>query len=399
MRPDGLTNGDLGFLRHRTKPLVRNTIRNLACAAATSKPPLRPELSRIERAIVVGAGPSLAKNRHLLAAAQKRGWAILCVNASLTAIAEHVDPDVCVVREQLAVGAGLLGLSDRTLLVAEIGAHEDVFKRAGAWFVPAYPRYFELVDALGIRPVLAGSAALTTAVSIALEAGAKEIALVGVDLAFARDGEGYAPQSQWQGFRHNGERIEGDGLMAMAGVAAAAGMAPAVTHDTATERVPAWDGGAPLRALDSWSDQARWLETMAMRAGSHVGLWNATEGGRAIAGWRARDLAAVLDTNAAPPSLAVGTPNADAIRRYLRQLAASADRLERIAREVLEPTDDGLGAIHQWHAGAPLVSSWAQREYLDAEQLPTAAQQLEAFEGGRISAAQAVRAMLAEVGV
>jgi len=66
---------------------------------------------------------------------------------------------------------------------------------------------------------------------------------------------------------------------------------------------------------------------------------------------------------------------------------------------VLEPTDDGLGAIHQWHAGAPLVSSWAQREYLDAEQLPTAAQQLEAFEGGRISAAQAVRAMLAEVGV
>lgn len=397
-RSDGLTRADIGWLRHRSRTYVTNLVRNLRVAAERHEPALRPAEGKLKSAIIVGAGPSLEKNRHLLKQAQDAGWTILCVNASLPAIIEHVEPDYCFAREMVAVHLGLPEMPSRTKLIADVGSHAAVFDRSYAWFLGAQPRTYEICAELGVRPIYAGSAALTTAVSVALEAGATRIALVGTDLAFARGGQGYASSSQWEGLNltEAGEdsRFAESALRTHRGICAAVGLQPSLQENTQTELVPAWDGGEPLRAISAWTDQATWLEDVAKRW-SKVDWIAATEGGRALTGWRQDTLANVLEM---PPTdlgmrIRLYPPQREDFDRLIQGLIASCDRLERIAHEVLEPTGDGFGAIDGFHLGAQLVEVWAQRDYIDAEGLPVK-EQLECYEAARISAARAMRAML-----
>ena len=394
-RHDGLTQGDLGWLRHRSRAYVTNVVRNLRAAQERGLPAIRPAESCIRSAIIVGAGPSLEKNRHLLGEAQRNGWTIICVNASLPAIMEHVEPDYCVARELVAVHLGMPEIPERTKLIVDIGAHPAVFDKAHAWFVPAQSRLYDVCERLSVRPVYAGSAALTAAARIALDAGAERIALVGTDLAFARTGRGYSSGAQWEGLDLTNGRFRDEALRQVRGVCAAAGMPASIREDDASERVPTGDGGEPLLALPSWTNQATWLTAMARSR--ELDFINATEGGRRIDGWKQIPLEtaglAVDGYQSESDPLVLSEPDDDAYASLWSSLLASCDRLERVAAEVMEPTDTGFSGIHHFYCGSQFVEAWAQRDFIDAEGLPVA-EQLVRYENARIAAAKAMRELL-----
>lgn len=395
-RHDGLTPGDLGWLRHRSRAYITNVVRNLRHAERNAIPALRPAEGRVRSAIIVGAGPSLERNRHLLGEAQRNGWTIICVNASLAAVMEHVEPDYCVARELVAIHLGLPEIPSRTKLVVDIGAHPAVFDRAAAYFIPAQSRVYDVCEHLSVRPVYAGSAALTSAARIALDAGAERIALVGTDLAFARSGQGYSAGAQWEGLDLTGDRFSDEALRQVRGICAAAGMPMSIREDDASELVAAADGGSPLRALPSWTNQATWLTAMAASR-ADVLFTNATEGGRWIEGWAHEPLSMILDEASVCDDdegwLRMSEPGDHAYAALWSSLRASCDRLERIAAEVMEPTDEGFAGIHDFYRGSQFVEAWAQRDYIDAEGLPVA-EQLVRYENARIEAAKAMRAMM-----
>lgn len=407
-RHDGLTPGDLGWLRHRSRAYITNVVRNLRHAERNAIPALRPAEGRVRSAIIVGAGPSLERNRHLLGEAQRNGWTIICVNASLAAVMEHVEPDYCVARELVAIHLGLPEIPSRTKLVVDIGAHPAVFDRAAAYFIPAQSRVYDVCEHLSVRPVYAGSAALTSAARIALDAGAERIALVGTDLAFARSGQGYSAGAQWEGLDLTGDRFSDEALRQVRGICAAAGMPMSIREDDASELVAAADGGSPLRALPSWTNQATWLTAMAASR-ADVLFTNATEGGRRIDGWQHMSLETALgsgphrvwwDSNRCedgsddePSLIAMSEPGDHAYTALWSTLRASCDRLERVAAEVMEPTDEGFAGIHDFYRGSQFVEAWAQRDYIDAEGLPVA-EQLVRYENARIEAARAMRGLL-----
>lgn len=397
-RQDGLTNSDLGWIRHRSRSYLTNMIADLRMAMERRMPALRHAEPSLRSAIIVGAGPSLEKNRHLLAKAQSQGWTIICVNASLPAILEHVEPDYCVARELFAVHLGMPEMPPRTKLLVSLGANTSVFERAYAWWVAAEARSYDICSQLGVRPVNAGSAALTAAAWIALQAGAKRIAVVGTDLAFARGGRGYASSSQWEGVDLDGDgesaTLRDEGLSVHRGVAFASGHQPSLSVSTRTEEAPALDGGPPLRTLQCWTNQATWLEDLAAHWPGVYWI-NATEGGRALKGWRPTTMEDLLklEPSSVGYRLRMFPAAQEDYERWRTSVLRSCDRLERIANEVLAPTEDGFACIDGFHIGAQMVEVWAQRDYIDAEGLPVA-EQLECYERARINAARAVRGML-----
>lgn len=373
--------GDIGFIRHRLKRVCENTVRNLQ--RMRSKPSLSMNPDACKSAIIVGAGPSLDNNKHLLLEAQESGWAIICVNASYTAIGGLLDPDICVIREQIDVGTGLRWIGG-TLLVADIAAHESVWDPAGAFFIPAYPRFYDLARKLDVRPLFAGTAALTSAVAIALEHGAQKIALVGCDLAFAPDGHGYAQDSQWEDTRveddANGARMAGAGVDAMRGAAATVGMPLSIPERPQLTTATSWDGTATVRALETWEDQARWLEQLGKRIGDGVELIK-TEGGRQLRGWSHRTLESILGEGLGRSDLSAWVhppPSGERIDAAIRMYKNQCDLVERVAAEVLEPSQGGLAALwsgdHLTHAafGGPLIEAFAGREIVDASGLEPA---------------------------
>lgn len=287
---------DLFFARHRLPVSTRNRLGNLRHVAGKYACTLAGKPLAGVPAFICGAGPSLAKNGHLLAEAKKRG-AVFAVNASAKAVlrAAGVSPHVVVSREALAVAGHLDGVQPEAI-VADLQSHPDAFARATHWFHAHNLNTAQLTRTIGVRPLHAGTAALTAAVSLAVQWGASRIVLVGTDLAFAPDGNGYAPGSPWEGMggKVEGDRVSlgGSGLEAMHEAADAIGQRPSVGTEEAACPAPGWGGGPTVYALDTWEHQADWLATWAARWGAQT--INATEGGRDIDGWDAMQLEAVL---------------------------------------------------------------------------------------------------------
>jgi hypothetical protein len=244
-------------------------------------------------AFICGAGPSLSASLPLLKRAAEVGY-VLAVNASARAVASVVQPDVLVVRESIDVSAQLDGLRaglvalDACASPAVWGAAEGVGERG--WFMAGAVQHFALCGLLGVRPIYAGPSAVTAAVALAHAWGASPIVLVGCDLAFASDGQGYAKESAWGDVR--GEQlphglVQLGGLGHMRSVVAASGQHAPPEVQT-TESFPAWGGDGEVTSLLTWGDQVRWLQTFAERR-PDAWLYNATGAGVRVAGWRERD--------------------------------------------------------------------------------------------------------------
>jgi hypothetical protein len=241
--------------------------------------------------LIVGAGPTLDLDR--VRAAHDAGVSIWTVNNAARAVCSVVSPDVVVVRESLDVSPQLDDLDHRPKLVAvDLVAHPNVWTKAlaqgpAAFFIAAMPSTFAVAAMLDVAPVYAGSASLTAAVAMAASGGAQWIGLEGVDLAYARDGRGYAPGARYQATLAG---VDGGGLGRLAGgdeqeaLAASSGQdgPPKVQHMI---RVHARDGGEHLYAQRPWVDQIEWLETFAARRGGQRPVLVRGDGLADLVGW------------------------------------------------------------------------------------------------------------------
>jgi hypothetical protein len=251
----------------QTRTVVRSLLRlrdrPLPCAVAPSSP-----TERSGTAIVIGAGPGLADQIEALREVADRAT-VFAVNASLGALRKAgITADWLVVRESLDQSHHLEG-GGFTRAALDLACHEAIWAEAARHaaevqcFVGAGVQFWQLADALDVRPLYGGTAALTAAVQLAAEFGAERIVLVGVDLAVI-DSIAYSALSPYGAVKG---RVEGD-----------------VVHFTETEL---WKEGArrvgavpepelqPAHMVECWDGQTRagmhvaqidWLETFAQRA-------------------------------------------------------------------------------------------------------------------------------------
>jgi hypothetical protein len=248
---------DLKFALTKAPHIVEHIIANLR----TGLPPHADRL-HAPAVLVVGAGPTLDLDRVKAAAAA--GVSIWTVNTAAKAVCSVVAPDVVVVRESLDVADHLDDLHHKPRhIVADLSVHPNVWRKADAFFVPASPHTFAIAAMLDVAPVYAGTASLTAAVALA--EGASWIGLEGVDLAYGRDGAGYASGARYEA---RIERVDGT-LATLAGGDAQRELALRSGQEPPPMRadvhlVHAREGG-PLHASGPWLSQIEWLEQFAAR--------------------------------------------------------------------------------------------------------------------------------------
>lgn len=288
-----MSAADQAWLKHKAKPSLLSTIDNLKRAKRHRYAIGHlDEGEQIGTAVVVGSGPSLTSRGGVIRELQHSGAMVITTNTGLPALAKmSIVPNVVATREVVDVGSHLDHPAG--CIAVDLAAAPSVWEAAERngskviWFVGAAMQYFELASKLGVKPLYGGGAALTAAVALAAEWGARRIVLVGVDLAFADDGAGYADGSAWSGYR--GELgddmviIGGDGYAAMVEQSKHSNIKPPPQAQRTVEAT-AYGGNGTVRQLLTWADQKQWLETFAERH-QQLDLINATCAGVRIEGW------------------------------------------------------------------------------------------------------------------
>lgn len=335
------------WMLRRAKPVTLAMIANLRTVRDASLPYATRSLPVDHDAIVCGAGPSLTA---LLPQIAQAGGVLYTVNSAAPAVAQVRRPDVIVARE-VSDCSPHLRESGETVL--DIGASPEAFRVARSlgrvsWFMPAGVHLVGLAATLGVRPLDAGSAALTAAVALAIARGARSVWLCGVDLAYADDGRAYADGSAYAGqpvaFDDEGRaHVQGESEQRAAHERAGMEWSGTVME---TELVRAFGGVGSRRSIWAWSDQARWLEALSTRAARY----HVAGGGRRLAGWRE------VDTLPAQRPATLGTVAPSALDwRALDASVAQQCATARAWAEALEST----GAVVVPHAydGADLVEA------------------------------------------
>lgn len=382
-----------GYIRHKSKLATEAILTNLASAAHLPYA-FGERVARELTAIVVGAGPSLEKTGPALKKAQEQGALIITVNTALSAVSKYVVPDVCVVREvvdvsgHLAHPCGLFALD----LAAAPRAWEAA-RSASTWFVAGALQNFELAAALGVRPLFGGTSAMSAAVALAYEWGASSIMLMGVDLAFAHDGAGYAKSSAFGDFKGKSEdgkvQISGQGYEVMREQNARGGVRPPPAAQS-VRHVPVNDGGPPCAQLLTWGDQQDWLETFAAR---HPVLDLVDIGGHARkAGWEyAAKCPDIRHPNFIPPL--IEGPGLGIIERVRERTANAARSILALCSTVLAH-DGFVPAVPQYLEGSDIVEAMAAGRILELNDIDlTLDKRVPAVYGVLAEAAQEVLAL------
>lgn len=256
----------------RSRRWVQHLVANLPRAAEV---PMAQQLAgKLQGvpAFIVGSGPSLAKNAHLLEQARAFGIVIAvnsaskCCRPTCTITVEAND-----LRHKIAPGHSvrlfalssppeMLAYGDGPLMPVLVGEVSRPLERL-----------------LGV-PVLATSASgSTTACSLAHLWGCDPIVLVGQDLAFT-DGRVYAPETGLA------DRIDAQGRFDWSAASRAAPRpGNPLPDEWPIEHVTAWGGQGTVMSTPMFSASAAWLTSFARaREGRCI---NATEGGRHVEGW------------------------------------------------------------------------------------------------------------------
>jgi hypothetical protein len=374
------TMSDEGWIRFKSEKVLRFTLDSLQHLAAHPCAQLFGRPLEGRTAFIVGAGFSLTKNEHLLARASKSGT-VFTTNSAVRALAPYGLPDILVARESVSV-ADEVADSPAPMVVLDVGCHPDMWPAAGdraAWFMPGYPRHYQMLAALGVPPVFGGTAAYTTAVALALRWGARMIVLVGADLSYAPGGESYHPSAprgaQRIVTRHVGHeimlRIEHDEF---AMEREARNGIRVHTRELRGLEVEGWGGGPPVVSIETLTDQINWLEEKADEA-PEVQLFNATEGGAHIPGWTECTLDAAIEIaerRVIPPPVwkrsraMVPAARVEALRARLRSDASTLAELVNVMTRGEGAQLRDLAAIATLHQGNTLIEALADHELIDA---------------------------------
>lgn len=339
--------------RHAMLALATNLRRAHGCRYVVGPTP-----TRSGTAVIVGAGPSVTESLIHIERLQREGASIFCTNTGLRVLASAgIVPDYVVVREALDVSAQLA--HPYRHLVLDLGAHPATFTGNPLVFIAGAIQCFELAAICGVRPLYGGPAALTGAVALAENWGAREIVLTGADLCFAGNGAAYAVGSVYGDMRgaNEGDMIALSGLDAQTALNAPAGV-PYPERQRVVE-VPHVNGGVCYQ-IEPWADQRSWLETHALRW-SGITLLDASEGCHKL-GWQSVFLRYVeAQGGVTPPTGTLDTlPAIEAVRRQIETVRGTT-----AAARAGGP----IGAIPGLAAGCEIVEATAAGDLLRIREL------------------------------
>ncbi|MCA9608615.1 MAG: DUF115 domain-containing protein, partial [Myxococcales bacterium] len=250
----------------RAAPMAEQAVRNLSrVSGLRSASDVGGALAGTP-AFIVSAGPSLDKNRHLLAEAGRRG-AIFTVNTAAPAVAAAGAPiDLLVAIEVLDVSKAITMAAPHiralALDITSGGANYDVAIEPKIVFGPDTQAFRPLLDDLGVAPLGYGGSVATAAFSLAAALGADPIVMVGQDLAYP-NGRAYATDTL---FDATTVSREGDLLIIQRAAAweeiTRAGGLRVPSKARPCVDVPAWGGGT-VPSTHELVSFLRWFEHAA----------------------------------------------------------------------------------------------------------------------------------------
>jgi hypothetical protein len=290
--------------QNRAKVWVEDIIDNVELL--THSPPFLTLEGRYEGvpAFIIGAGPSLDKNVHLLAEAAKKGI-IIATNSGAVSLAKHgVEPQVICCIESIDSSSKLKDLFfiDRAVRAFSLSASPTTLRTGQGPLLPVHEMIAQynkpLQDLTGHAGLSISGSVSTLATSLARKLGCSPIVLVGQDLAYS-NGKTYASGT---GYESSSAVVDAKtGLIKLDWndeVLRVHGEAQGVTRNyEPLRRVPAWGGEGQVDSGAGVAGIHNWFETTAeliKKSGTPIRFINATEGGVHLAGYEDLKLADVL---------------------------------------------------------------------------------------------------------
>lgn len=303
-----ISAADQGWIRVKSRHVLAHTILSLARMHTIPSLAIGLRAPLGVPAFIVGAGATLVRTGPLLPDCAARGL-VFVTNSSDVCARHHgvATPHVLVVRESIDT-SDQVASSNAAIKALDVSVHPATWDAAGGrgrWWLPCYPRHYELCRQIDVRPLDSGTASITAAISMAHAWGCSPIVLVGVDGAhgpIGADGTGptYHPAAARGSMRwrptEGGQRCELLGNESDDARHIRSGQKPP-GKDVALEWLAAWGGEGSVPAISTLSDQVDWCATVAtnwLAARPELHLVNANEGGARIPGWTERRLADVL---------------------------------------------------------------------------------------------------------
>lgn len=369
-----MSNPDEGFIRHRSRNAVSFTIARLLRGGLV---PWATKPRRLDYAntIVVGAGPSAtaAIGSPWWRSMRDLGARVIVVNASARLVPEDQIAAV-VIRESVPMADQV---PNCPLAVLDLQTHPDTEIAARercddvAFFAPSEMRHLGLCAALAAPPLASGTAALTAAVELALTWGACSVFLVGVDLAYAPEGD--TLRAYASGAPRDGVTMTREGrTLVMEG-----NEADDARHDAAGVRrhgrrygaieVPG-SRGEPVTTSAVWLDQIEHLGRVRRRWPG-AGLFRVGDGAL-LDGWAQYDLAkCCMELPFATVRPTFDFVDMDPARALV---AAECEALAELCSAMLADRIDiaDLATLAAMIDGAPRVQPLADAELLDAGGVP-----------------------------
>lgn len=271
-------------IRHRGPMLIKNMYRNLPYCGDIPHVASFGQFLRGHMAVIVGAGPSLEKNIECLAEYQDHAF-IISVNTAAPALRKAgIRVDLVSAIESMDVSQHL----EDEPVMASLTSHQSLWDRACCWVAEGSPATARMCMLWGARPAHMGVAAATAACSMAADWGASAIALVGMDLAGAKDGRMYAKGSAWETVTSEVKEVEGMGTRVVLNnpperheAFTKEGMQSFSDVRSAPIEIDAWDGGK-IHTVGEFLTQLDWLKGWAHGQQAYRPVFNCTEGGARI---------------------------------------------------------------------------------------------------------------------
>ncbi len=290
---ENLRKQSLATIRYRVPRMITNLAENSSQLAGL-RPATRMGTPLKNRSvIVVGAGPSLDKIGPMLFERQSLEDIVICTNTALPALHAHgVKPDFCITLEAVDLHNHIDPTHCGTL-IADITSHPNTFKMVrehdGLWYHSCSAYTYNVTRETHTRPLLYEYGIITAAIQLALDWGARNVGLVGVDLSYP-GGRCYAQHTLWgemtvedtgKTFKYSVDE-EREFWLHSLGI-------PAPTREREHIVCEGW-GGEPIPTVLEFAGQRDWVAQTVEPRRAHVNFYNCNGQGMRIPGWQEIDL-------------------------------------------------------------------------------------------------------------
>jgi hypothetical protein len=320
--------------------------------------------------VVVGAGPGLDKNLHVLQELQDR-CLIVGVNSSLPALNDaSIDPHLTVVCEAKPVGPSIAGCQAvcNTIMVPGIHVHRDTFALPWKDIAPAISSEAVfgqwLTRIMGMQSIPIGGSSCCLAAGVLYALGCDPIILIGNDCA-ASDGQLYHSGAAFAGttVADDGKCVKSDAKLAAEDV----GKKTREVTMPMTE-TKAWSGEGTVMAPLLYDGLRQWFEEVGEHWKDERRIVNATESGVHILNWEHVSLADALESASVDSDVgdwivaflaAAPMPDNGGMISAVKTQIAGAEKVREISREAI----DHLKRVKELYAGMDL----GERSWLEIE--------------------------------